>query len=61
MMTRSSRRRWSVGAIVGIGLGALILVAGDRSGHHGVRLLGAIIMAGGCLCTVIRVARDSDT
>ena len=58
-MTPAARRRWSIGAIVGIVIGALVLLAGDRSGAHGIRLLGALIMAGGCLCAVVRLARDS--
>jgi hypothetical protein len=43
----------------GIVIGAWVLISGDRSGHHGIRLLGALIMAGGCLCAVVRLARDS--
>jgi len=59
MTPRPSGRLWSVSAIVGIVIGALVLLVGDRSGNHGVRLLGALIMAGGCLCAVVRFARDS--
>jgi drug/metabolite transporter (DMT)-like permease len=55
---RTARRYWSIGAVVGIIGGTLILLAGDRFGHHGVRLLGALIMAAGCLCAVVRAARD---
>jgi hypothetical protein len=58
-MTPAARRCWNIGAIVGIVVGALVLLAGDRSGAHGIRLLGALIMAGGCLCAVVRFARDS--
>jgi len=58
-MTPATQRRWSTGAVIGIIIGALVLVTGDRSGHHGIRLLGALIMAGGCLCAVIRLARNS--
>jgi hypothetical protein len=58
-MTPPARRRWSIGAIVGIVVGALVLIIGDRSGNHGIRLLGALIIAGGCLCAVMRFARDS--
>jgi len=57
-MTPAVRRCWSVGAVVGIIGGALVLLAGDRSGHHGVRLLGALIMAVGCLCAVVCFARN---
>jgi hypothetical protein len=53
-MTPTVRRRWSIGAVVGIGVGALVLIAGDRSGHHGIRLLGALIMAAGFLCALVR-------
>jgi len=45
-MTPAARQRWSIGAIVGIIVGELILITGDRSGNHGIRLLGALIMAG---------------
>jgi len=58
-MTPAARQRWSIGAIVGIIVGELILITGDRSGNHGSRLLGALIMAGGCLCAVMRLARNS--
>ena len=60
-MSPTARRYWSIGAVAGIVIGALVLISGDRLGlgHHGIRLLGAFIMAGGCLCAVVRLARDS--
>ncbi|PYM24546.1 MAG: hypothetical protein DMD80_23590 [Candidatus Rokuibacteriota bacterium] len=58
-MTPAARQRWSIGAILGIIVGELILITGDRSANHGIRLLGALIMAGGCLCAVMRLARNS--
>ena len=59
LMSPTERRYWSIGAVAGIVIGALVLISGDRSGHHSIRLLGALIMAGGCLCAVVRLARDS--
>ena len=41
-MTPAARQRWSIGAILGIIVGELILITGDRSGNHGIRLLGAL-------------------
>jgi hypothetical protein len=59
LMSPTARRYWSIGAVAGIVIGAWVLISGDRSGHHGIRLLGALIMASGCLCAVVRLARDS--
>src|SRR2546422_8111487 len=59
MIAPARRRLWSLFAVAGIVIGALVLISGDRSGHHSIRLLGALIMAGGCLCAVVRLARDS--
>src|SRR2546425_10951385 len=59
LMSPTARRYWSIGAVAGIVIGALVLISGDRLGHHGIRLLGALIMAGGCLCAVVRLARGS--
>ncbi len=36
-MTPAARQRWSIGAILGIIVGELILITGDRSGNHGIR------------------------
>jgi len=59
MIAPARRRLWSLFAVAGIVIGAVVLISGDRSGHHSIRLLGALIMAGGCLCAVVRLARDS--
>jgi len=51
-----SQRRWSLGAVAGIAIGLSMLLVGDRFGRHGLRLLGALITAGGLLCAVVRFA-----
>jgi hypothetical protein len=58
-MMRLSRKCWSVSAVVGIVIGTLVLLAGERSGHTGLRLVGAIIMAAGAVCAVVGLTRDS--
>jgi len=60
MIAPVRRRLWSLFAISGIVIGALVLISGGRSGHQSIRLLGALIMAGGGLCAVVRLARDPD-
>src|SRR2546425_12087212 len=59
MIAPARRRLWSLFAVAGIVIGAVVLISGDRSGHHSIRLLGALIMAGGCLCAGGRLPRDS--
>jgi len=51
-----SQRLWSLGAVAGIAIGLSMLIVGDRFGRHGLRLLGALITAGGLLCAVVRFA-----
>jgi len=51
-----SQRLWSLGAVGGLLIGLSILIVGDRFVGHGLRLLGALITAGGLLCAVVRFA-----
>ena len=55
-MKARSRRLWTFSAAVGILLGCVLLIVGERTGHHGVRLGGALIAAAGLLCGVVRFA-----
>jgi len=47
---------WSIGAVAGIVIGLSKLIAGDRFGLHGLRVLGALIGGAGLLCAVVRFA-----
>ena len=52
-MRSRSQRLWSLGAIAGVVIGLSMLIVGERFGRHGLRLLGALITAGGLLCAVV--------
>ena len=51
-----SQQLSGLGAVAGIAIGLAMLLVGDRFGRHGLRLLGALITAGGLLCAVVRFA-----
>jgi hypothetical protein len=47
-----ARRRWGIGAAVGLILGLVLLISGDRFGYHNIRVIGALVMGAGILCGV---------
>lgn len=57
-MKARSRQVWSIGAVLGIAIGVALLMAGEWLAQRGLLLGGAIVVAVGLLCGVVRVASN---